>query len=231
MLSSFIIDETRKQGGVSLGYFYFAYGDSTRNNFLHLARSLLSQLLAQNDDLLEIYDACMLKNCAHGYLSGEDIAEGLLRTALKYQKSYIILDGIDECPRSERKEICSWFRSFVDDLDKDIQDQTRCLFVSQDDGISKNDLSMLPSLKITHEHTGPDILALAKGAQARIESKLGPCRLGRQQVQISDIVAARSRGMFIFARCIIEELEQYSSKQALQDEWSTERFPKEVSQV
>lgn len=196
-----------------------------------MARGLLSQLLVQNEALLDCYNSVMSVSCAHGYFSSQEEAEKLLETALKSRKAYIVLDGLDECPRKQRKDICIWFRSIIDKLAKDQQDEIRCLFVSQEDGFAKKDLSMLPALKITREHNRADICAFARSSQARIEAKFGPCLLGQGQVEIADIVTARANGMFIFARCVLEEIEQYSSKAALQKEWSAESFPEEMEEV
>lgn len=230
-MSSFIIQEAKKHPDVSVAYFYFAFGDPQRNDFLHMARSLLSQLLSQNDDLLDYYNSFKAKHCAHGNLSSQDIAEDLLRAALLSRKTYVILDGLDECPRDERKDICTWFRSIVDGLSKNDQDEIRCLFVSQEDGIAKKDLSMISTFKITREHNDGDIRAFAQSSQARIEAEFGPCLLGAAQVEISDIVTAHARGMFIFARCVLEELERYPSKWTLQQAWSADKFPEDMEQV
>lgn len=232
-MSSFIIEKirekTRNEPEISLAYFYFAYGDTQRDNFLAMARSLLAQLLAQNEDLVDCYNSAMEKSCAHGYLSSQEKAENLLGIALKSRKTYIILDGIDECCRKERKDICTWFPSIINGLEKSQQDEIRCLFVSQEDGFAKKDLSMLPEFKITRGHNSSDIHAFARSSQARIEAKFGPCLFG--QNEISKIVTARAQGIFIFARCVLEELEQYPSKAALQREWSAESFPEEMEGV
>ncbi|KAK4158351.1 hypothetical protein C8A00DRAFT_28632 [Chaetomidium leptoderma] len=141
VLSSFIIDQAKQQTDISVAYFYFAYGDSQRNNFLGMARAILSQLLAQNEALLDCYNSVMAVSCAHGHLSSQQESEKLLETALKSRKTYIVLDGLDECPRDQRKDICTWFRSVVDKLERNKQDEIRCLFVSQEDGFAKKDLS------------------------------------------------------------------------------------------
>lgn len=214
-----------------MAYFYFAYGDPQRDNFLCMARSLLSQLLTQNEALVDCYSSIMEVTYARGYLSSQTEAEKLLETALNSRKTYIILDGLDECPRKQRKDISTWFRSIIDKLKKSQQDEIRCLFVSQEDGFAKKDLSMLPAFKITREHNCADINAFARSSQARIEAKFGPCLLGQSQLEISEIVTARAKGMFIFARCVLEELEQYPTKAALQREWSAESFPEELEAV
>jgi len=52
-------------------------------------------------------------------------------------------------------------------------DEIRCLFVSQDDGIARKDLSMLPTINISSECNIQDIADFAEHWQARIERNFG----------------------------------------------------------
>ncbi|KAH9427154.1 hypothetical protein MCOR02_012447 [Pyricularia oryzae] len=140
-------------------------------------------------------------------LSDMKLAKELLTVALRSRKTYIILDGIDECDRNQRKEICRWYREVVEGLPRLKYDEIRCLFISQDDGVGRKDLSSLSTLRLTPESNLEDIKAFSRHWQGQIER------------------------MFIFARCVFEELYNQPSGQAVLDEWREDRFPKDLEDL
>lgn len=240
-----MVDEARKIAGISVAFFYCAENDPTRDNFAAVARAILSQLLVQDDNLLLVLDEKMSAG-GEAILSSSRLAKDLLQLALKSRKTFIVIDGIDECPRDHRREICTFFRNVVDSLPKTTMDEIRCLFVSQDDGIARKDLSMLPTIKITADCNRQEIAAFAKIWQIRIEEKFGT--FSEQELDIAAVVTARSQGnrfygrysiyllkpwigMFIFAKCVLEELFQQPSREALLEEWKTDSFPSELDDV
>jgi hypothetical protein len=152
-------------------FFYCKHGDARFNTFVALARRMLTQLLGQCPDLLPYYhDKVLASNEA--VLTSLPLAKEILETALKSaSKTYVIIDGLDECHRDERKSISSWFRQVVEDLPLTDVDQIRCLFISQDDGYARKDFSVLPSLKITSADTVPDIEAYTSKRASEVQQK------------------------------------------------------------
>jgi hypothetical protein len=109
---------------------------------------MLSQLLHQHPDLLPYYYEKALTS-AEAVLTSLSLAKEILEIGLKFgTKTYVIIDGLDECAREERKEITQWFRHLIEELPSAQPDHIRCLFISQDDGPARKDFSVLPSLKI-----------------------------------------------------------------------------------
>ncbi|KAF6818826.1 zinc finger protein [Colletotrichum plurivorum] len=158
ILSSLIIEEARGLARKpTVLYFYCKSNDKERDNFISIARSLLIQLLDQSPDLLDFFYE-KYKVSTEAMLTTIPDIEGLLDIAIKNCTSvYIILDGLDECPRDQRKTISQWFRSLVEDLPPAKSDLVRCLFVSQDDGIARKDFADVTSLKIMQEDNLKDI--------------------------------------------------------------------------
>lgn len=193
MLASIIIKHVKDKGlkDVSLCFFYFAHGNPERDKFVPMARSILSQLLTQDTSLLLHLETTMTSS-GQAVLSSRELAKELLDIALRSRKTYVILDGIDECARDDRKEICTWFRSFADSLPTTKQDETRCLFLSQDDGFARKDLSMLPTLRITESQTSGDIVEYTRHWLKRIEERFGP--LQDTGLDLVKIVPERSQG-------------------------------------
>lgn len=101
----------------------------------------------------------------------KDIEELLRIAILDCPSVYIVIDGIDECPRDERKHITVWFRELIEGLDPRDQDRIRCLFVSQDDGVARKDFSGLENLKIEPADNKKDIEHFSKAEASQIQSE------------------------------------------------------------
>lgn len=173
-------------------YFFCKNGDNERDNFISVARSLLSQLLPSNTDILLPYYHAKYASSNEAVLITQSIIEDLLTVSLQNSPSvYIILDGIDECPRKERETIASWFRKFVEGLPHSNPAQVRCLFVSQDDGPARRDFAGVSTIKIQSRDNRGDIEQFSSKWASKIQGKF----------ELSD-----ERRDFI-ARCIVDAAE------------------------
>ncbi|KAJ2989302.1 hypothetical protein NUW58_g3537 [Xylaria curta] len=158
ILASLVVEEARKLNPTPMVlFFYCRHENSERDNFVALGRSLLAQFLKQDHGLLPtLYQ----KSCQSGeaMLTSPALVEELLSLAFANCRSaYVILDGVDECPRDERKYIAQWFRKIVENLPNNEPDKIRCLFISQDDGYARKDFVGLASIKITVDDNRHDI--------------------------------------------------------------------------
>ena len=138
-------------------FFYCKHNNPERDNFAALGRSLLSQFLKQDDGLLPTF---YQKSCRSGesVLTSQALIEELLSLAFGNCKSaYIIIDGLDECPRDERKYITRWFRRLIENLPNTEPERLRCLFISQDDSKARKDFAGLSSIKIEAKDNRSDI--------------------------------------------------------------------------
>ncbi|CAP61955.1 uncharacterized protein PODANS_5_1538 [Podospora anserina S mat+] len=109
-----------------------------------MAKNLLYQLCIKDDRLMEYVDAVMSEE-GQAVLQRPELANKLVTTAMKNQeKLFVIIDGVDECLKPEKKKIIQWIQSMVaagpdtsdDDDDMTQPDSTgtlRLLLVSQED--------------------------------------------------------------------------------------------------
>jgi hypothetical protein len=173
-------------------FFYCKHENPERDNFLTLARSLLAQLLRQDQGLLYyFYQKCC--DNADAVLNSLSLIEELLTFAFQNCKNaYIILDGLDECPHNERKHIVQWFRTLVDNLPPSEADRYRCLFVSQDDGVARKDFAGLSSIKISVNDNRNDIDEYCKVQAEQLKSDL--CLTEEKANSIAGIVANSAQG-------------------------------------
>lgn len=176
-----------------MAFFYCKGDDPNRNSFVSVARGLLSQLLKENPDLvLHLYEKGNLKS-GEAILSDPDMAKELLEIALdSRQTTYIIIDGIDECERQQKKLICSWFIDQVDKLPKEDLGNLRCLFVSRKDGHATKDLGMLPAIELRPIDMQEDVRRYIQAWGRKIEDKHG--KIDSERYPWADAIMAGTQG-------------------------------------
>lgn len=157
-----------------------------------MAKSLISQILPSNNSILDyLYEKA--SKSGETVLSTTVLAKELLEVALKScAKVYIVLDGLDEYLRDDRKELACWFQQLIAGLPKADFGSIRCLFISQEDGFARKDLSMLSQIKITPAANKADIESFCKDWHDKIEAKFGP--LEKAEHHVTNIITARAQG-------------------------------------
>lgn len=115
------------------------------------------QMLKQDSDTL--LDLIYHERCKSDELFASAVkVRHLLRQAFAHSKgAYIILDGLDECKRDERKFIAKYFRELVGDLPVSDPLRIRCLFISRHDGDGRRDFEDIDSLEIKPSDVQNDI--------------------------------------------------------------------------
>lgn len=198
VLASTVIQKCRELPEVRAGFFYCRHTDKSRSAFVSVARAILSQLVIGNEILVQ-YLYAQAANCGEVVLSSGHAAKVLLKTALqtcdKGQKTYIVIDGLDEYNREDRKEICTWFKEQVRNVPTHELGAIRCLFISQDDGYARKDLSDCSSIELTTNDIRQDIEAYCKMWHQLIAQKFGP--LDPKAHNITEIITARAQGISI----------------------------------
>jgi hypothetical protein len=107
-------------------------------------------------------------------LTSRILVEELLSLAFQNcDNAYIIIDGIDECPREERKAISQWFRKLVEDLPVSNPDRLRCLFVTQYDGHASRDFGGIASINIQPEDGKHDVGEFSRVESSKVQEKFG----------------------------------------------------------
>ncbi len=91
----------RKAGLASVGYFYFDFRDSSKQDVRGALSSLLAQLSAQSDACCGVLERMYSAHDAGSKEPSEDALRGCLKRVLTLQGQgpiFLILDAIDECP-------------------------------------------------------------------------------------------------------------------------------------
>ena len=91
---------------ISVAYFYCKQGDSARDSCSGIFRAILTQLLEQNSDIISYFNDHQL-TVTHDPLKSVGL-KALVETTFKVLGLvYLVIDGLDEIDRSERKEFFS----------------------------------------------------------------------------------------------------------------------------
>jgi hypothetical protein len=205
ILASVIVDEARKRDA-HVTYFYCKDGNDRRNNFLSIAKSLLHQLCHGDDHLMEYLDAEM-STSGEATLSRTSVAKPLLELAGHSKDSlFIIIDGLDECIKKEKKEIISWVQSLASNDGKKNTalegepSQIRCLLVGQEDGECTKLLKDCQTVKIQPTDNSKDIGAFCQHKENELRKKHS--RLQGPGGQITRNVVQKAGGKSFTSRII-----------------------------
>ncbi|KAI0192374.1 hypothetical protein EV127DRAFT_426763 [Xylaria flabelliformis] len=229
ILASLVVEEARRLNPApTVLFFYCKHENTERDNFVALGRSLLAQFLKQDNGLLPSF---YQKSCRSGeaVLTSPALIEELLALAFGNCKSaYIILDGLDECPRDQRKHITQWFRKLIEDLPKNEPEKVRCLFVSQDDGVARKDFAGFASIKIKPEDNKHDIEEYSR-KEAKTLKENCPLLTDENASTIANAVAECAEGLFLLAKLIWINLSGHTSIARLEEELEPSVFPKKIN--
>ena len=193
ILASLVVEEATKLLGATVLYFYFRHGDPQRSSFTAIAKSLIAQTLIK-DDLLYSYLFGAATDSKKPMLDTRKLAGELLDVCLKaVGKTYIVLDGLDECEEIEEKAIVDWFRKYVEQsATSNPQEPVRCVFFSQADSCTTSLLSKLPTLQITRSDNYADISYYSTQRARDIQAKF-QCS-DDEKLMISRSVTERAEG-------------------------------------
>ncbi|KAJ5189548.1 hypothetical protein N7491_005878 [Penicillium cf. griseofulvum] len=217
VLASIMIDDCLKIQSKCTIWFYFKNGDTQKKSFLSFASSVISQLLEKNTDLLPYVHR---ETCRKGKrtLFSETLAKELLELMIRNSgKVCIVVDGLDECSKVERRKVIEWMRLVIEPSQHSNSDYIQCVFISQRDGITAKALRDVPSLQINTKNTHDDIFAFVSSRGLDIKNKF---HLSDETIQsIAQLVMEKAGGMFLLAKLVMNNLFSQISPAALFKEY------------
>ncbi|KAJ5530063.1 hypothetical protein N7527_003456 [Penicillium freii] len=228
VLASLAVEEARKlTPKPTVLFFYCKHGDPERNSLLALSRSLLAQILEQDQNLLlYFYQECC--DSKEAVLTSPEKVTKLLEFAFKHCKSaYIIIDGLDECERDQRKSIAQWFRTLVESLPITEPWRLRCLFTSQNDSLARKDFDEIASLTIRPDDIKNDLQDFCRREADQLRASL---YISEDMAHsIAATVAQQAGGMFLLAKLIWLNLSAQTTIVGLEQELDPNIFPSGVN--
>jgi hypothetical protein len=194
--SSEIIEQTTeycKRGDRhQLAYFFFSFRETEKQKASNLPRSILAQLLGQNDNIPTTIQT-FYEEHEHGAPSESGVLNSI-RDLITKSETYIIIDALDECPNTgdERTELCN----ILTKMHSWSRERLHILVTSR----KETDLleSLLPivtqeSIGIQGSVVDTDIRKFVR-TQLQVNSKLSKLS-GELQAEIEQALVEKSGGM------------------------------------
>ncbi|CEF76018.1 hypothetical protein FGSG_10569 [Fusarium graminearum PH-1] len=203
----------------TISYFYFKHDQPKKNSFVSLLLSLLAQLVAQDESLLD-----------HIYHARHSMDSQQFRS-LDESRCFVIIDALDECP--EAPKVLQWFENVIfkqDGTPGDTDFNIRLLISGQRDGILESQMS---HYKMIHLDMSPghdqDIKKYAAAMTSKIRDKFS-LDLNYEQ-EIVSRVTSHACGMFLYAQLVLTNLISQTSKYDFKQEMKAETFPDGLEQA
>jgi hypothetical protein len=163
VLASVIIEDClRKQERntppiCTTSYFYCSSNNTQTTSCIGVLRGLIAQLLLANPDLL-VYCHEKFSKGGETLLTSMQTAKALFELLCdSTSRVSVIIDGLDECEKTERKALLEYLTSLVEKMHSASPGKMRLLVVSQQDGDIKALLSGAAVLTLSKELNGDDI--------------------------------------------------------------------------
>ncbi|KAF8247263.1 hypothetical protein K440DRAFT_601451 [Wilcoxina mikolae CBS 423.85] len=226
ILASAIIERLQQEENASVCFFFCKHGDPTRNSFHSIGRTFLVHLLRQNDGLLPyIYEQQV--SSYEMTLGTSATLTNLLKVAMGDSgKTYVIIDGLDECEKSERAKVLTWMSS-VTTTDDD--STVKVAVISTNEPDIKRKLSKFLKKKLEPEDVKEDLQIYLNSRVVELQEKF---ELPESTPEaIVRTILERANGMFLYAYLTVENLLSQPTKALFEHELQPHIFPTGLGQA
>lgn len=154
-------------------YFYVKHEQPRKDTYNGLLRAIMEQIVSR-DPVLSDHLFDKLTSVEGIQLRSTKCLEPLIFTALEtYQRSFIIVDGLDEAAPGEAAKSLNWLLSLVNGRIKEPTASVRVLCSGRRDGLLDNLLSDQPAIALesSPEHS-TDIMKYCEHMSAKIRRNL-----------------------------------------------------------
>jgi len=220
-------------------FFYFGHThkDEVQKTKSVMLRAFLHQLVHQDDGLLD-YMHQELASVTDSTILDEQRLGRLVKHCLGGQQMvWVVLDGLDDCDETremdkmQSRHVIRWFQEEVLlPMNPPQARNIRLLISGQRDGHIDQMLRKHPwiNLDTTKAHIG-DIENFVKSRSARIRDRFSLDT--KEETEIARKVISLSRGMFLYAKIVLDNLFSQDSLDELDRELSEDHFPREINEA
>ncbi|KAF5532222.1 C2H2 C2HC zinc finger [Fusarium mexicanum] len=205
VLASVIIDHLRQRGTEPVSFFYCKHGDPKKRTLHSFITAILSQLVAQQDQLVPYYYDEAIRSGEITLQSVKHCKTLLLHMLQNIPKAYIIMDGLDECDDNERKAILGFLQETLSICDSLNPAKLRALILSRDERDIRKALGMATIIRFGQQETLQDMKVYVECKASAIQAKFKFNSADREYIE--QYVLDKSDGMFLFAKLVMSNLE------------------------
>lgn len=229
VLASVVIDDCPAEPTSRTCYFYCKHGDRARTTLLSVLRGLLSQLLRADDPLLCWVDEKYQSSGQH-ILETRDLSREVLRTLLlNGGKTFLVLDGLDECEVEERKLILQCLTNLIKRCDNQTTGKLRVLVISQDYPDIRKGLSDASEIALKSSDNENDLRDYARVKCEELRERF--CLAEDEFDYILTTTCERADGMFLFVKLVMTNLLGQSTREQLGEAISPANFPRGLEEA
>lgn len=157
ILASTIIDDCQEDDSASTAFFYCQHDDQQRTTLLSILKAIIVQLLTT--------DHVLLPWCYEQYVGSNQLSlfdekmctDMLTSILLTNDKTFIVVDGLDECEQKERRLLIQFFNQAVSLCESCDPGKLRVTFVSRDEHDIRKALHESSEIRVTSTDNGGDI--------------------------------------------------------------------------
>jgi hypothetical protein len=154
-------------------YYYCRSDDSTTLSYLAILKGLLLQQTQWYPNLVSYFHE-QRQQKSEPVLSLESTARQLFETvAWESGRQYIILDGLDECPKEVRRMIISFLTSLTTSIDAKEPSKVRLLVISQAESDIRKSLERAQEFEIKADDNAQDIEIFVQAWMMRLRQRFG----------------------------------------------------------
>ncbi|KAF8459944.1 hypothetical protein BDZ91DRAFT_785581, partial [Kalaharituber pfeilii] len=206
---------------VAVAYFYCRYRTENKDSFNAVGRGILSQLIKHNEGIISLLWEKMADS-GEITLKASNLLLELLEVAMKNSKtSYVIIDGLDECEKTERRKIISTLQSISESINQQVPGTIRLLFISTNEPDIRRQLSSI--VKIQLKPNDDDIRQYTTVWTAKIQK-----RFRLSDAETDNIIAKvleRAQGMLLYCALVLKNLHDQGTRAQLEQELRPETLP------
>ncbi|KAF1984564.1 hypothetical protein K402DRAFT_336237 [Aulographum hederae CBS 113979] len=238
ILASRIVEECKTKSNFGTSYFYCNDADPQRMDSLSILKGLLAQMVIQEPKLIP-YFYSKAKSSGQGTLIAHQLTQSLLRISCKrMHKQFIVIDGLDECPREERRVLLSFLSEIVEEIENDEPGKLRVLIVSRDEMDIREIFSKLSHTRanfvveqfaLRQKDNKDEIESFVNRRTDIIQAKFRLC--DEEADCIKRLTLARTDGMFLYAKLVLENLEEQVRKEDVVAELDERQFPSGLAEA
>ncbi|KAK5057581.1 hypothetical protein LTR84_011581 [Exophiala bonariae] len=229
VLASIIIEACRKQENHRTAYYYCRSDDINTLSSLAILKGILIQQLAWYPHLASYFQE-QRQQKPEVTLNMESTARQIFETiAWESDRQYIIIDGLDECEKEDRKMIISFLTSLITKIDAKIPSKLRLLIISQTEPDIRRLVERAREFELKANHNAQDIGSFVHTWMARLNNKFGLPEV--TVTALEQRTCSLAKGQFLFAKLVMENLFSQPTRDELYDELEETNFPKELSQA
>lgn len=170
VLASIIIQACINHQQHRTAYYYCRSDDSGTLSCLNILKGLLRQQAQWYPNLVSYFHEQIHQK--------SEVTLGLARqlfetVAWERDRQYIILDGLDECPKEDRKMIISFLTALIAKIDAKTPSKVRLLVISQPESDIRNLLERAQEFEVKPDDNAEDIAIFVHSWMTKLHERFG----------------------------------------------------------